>query len=748
MAFRLKFVLACCVAGFAAVTPATAQFFGDTPTPQVTSDDPAVIVAEELIYDESQSLVIARGNVEISQGGRLLRADEVTYNQRTDIVTAMGNIVVREPTGELIFADYAELTGDLADGFVENISVRFSNNARMIANAGFRRGGVETEAERAIYSPCRLCEDDPERAPLWQLRARRVTHNAEEQNVYYRDAYLDIFGVPVFYTPYLYHPDPTVERRTGFLVPRFGSTPALGLFGVLRYYWDIAPNQDLTTSLGITAEQNAFLRGEYRYRFEDAEIIIDASANYSNRRVDEGDEGLVDIGEGFRGHVFATGLWSINENWRAGFSIEEVTDNTYLDEFEISDADVLTSRVFAEGFYGLSYASIEAFEFTDLRTNTDEQPLVAPWGQFSYVGEPGAAPWGGQWLFDTSVLALTRDDEPPDGSTSLDGVDTYRFIADGAWRREQYHPGGLVTELEASAIGELYWSDNLPDPNDPDDRDFDSFAARFIPSVAVTARYPFVRQSGNAQQLIEPIAQVRATGLIDNDGEVPNNDSPAPEFDEINLFSESRYAGFDEVDDGVRLTYGVKLGHYDPDGPSGTLFLGQSFRTAFQEEFPPGSGLESDFSDIVGQLTLQPIEGIDFDWRFRFDATNISANRSEIELTAYNDWISGSLQYAFVDAQAGTRTGDDVEEIYLTTAVDITDYWTASGSLRYDLQDSETRQIRLGLRYLDECFSFGVDWRRQLTDDTDPESGDSIFLTIEFRHFAQDPVGLSGGTTF
>lgn len=727
---------------------ANAQFFGDRPAPQVTSDDPAVIIAEELLYDQSQSLVIARGNVEISQGGRVLRADEVTYNQRTDIVTASGNIVVQEPSGELIFADYAELTGDLADGFVENIAVRFSENARMVANAGFRRGGVETEAERAIYSPCQLCEEDPSRAPLWQLRARQVTHNAEEQNVYYRDAYLDIFGIPVFYTPYLYHPDPSVERRSGFLVPRFGSTPALGPFGVLRYYWDIAPNQDLTASLGITTDQNAYLRGEYRYRFEDAEITVDASANYSNRRVDEGDESLVDIGEGFRGHIFANGIWDIDDNWRAGFSIQEVTDNTYLDEFEFDSADVLTSRVFAEGFYGLSYALVEAFEFTDLRTNTDEQPLVAPWGQFSYVGEPGAAPWGGQWLFDTNIIALSRDDEVTDDASSLDGVDTYRFVVDGEWRREQYLDSGLITELEASATGELFWSDNLPNPNDPDDRNYDSFAARLIPSVALTARYPFVRQYGSAQQLIEPIAQVRATGLIDNDGEVPNNDSPAPEFDEINLFSESRYAGYDQVDDGVRLTYGVRMGHYDPEGPSGTIFLGQSFRTAYQEDFPAGSGLESDFSDIVGQLTLQPIEGIDFDWRFRFDATNISANRSEINLTASNDWISGSVQYAFVDAQAGTRTGEDVEEIYAATAVDITDYWTGNASIRYDLDDSETREIRLGLRYLDECFSFGVDWRRQFTDDSDPESGDSIFVTIEFRHFAEEPVGVRGASLF
>src|SRR3546814_14862546 len=97
--------------------------------------------------------------------------------------------------------------------------MRLPDNSRLIANSGVRREG-SMEVERAIYSPCNLCAEDPRRAPIWQIRAVRVIHDEENKNIIYRDAFLDIFGIPVAYTPYFSHPDPSVERRSGFLFPR------------------------------------------------------------------------------------------------------------------------------------------------------------------------------------------------------------------------------------------------------------------------------------------------------------------------------------------------------------------------------------------------------------------------------------------------------------------------------------------------------------------------------------------------
>jgi LPS-assembly protein len=177
------------------------------------NNQPVLLNADELTYDETLGIVIASGDVELAQGDRLLLADRVTYNEKTNVVTATGNIRLLEPSGDVIFADYSELTDDLAQGFVQKVRVLLTDNSRVAGTEAERTDqGRYMRINRAVYSPCNLCESDPTRAPLWQLRANRVVHDKEEKEIIYRDARLEMFGIPVLYTPYFAHPDPPVDR--------------------------------------------------------------------------------------------------------------------------------------------------------------------------------------------------------------------------------------------------------------------------------------------------------------------------------------------------------------------------------------------------------------------------------------------------------------------------------------------------------------------------------------------------------
>ena len=77
--------------------------------------------------------------------------------------------------------------------------------------------------ENVVYSPCDVCRS---KDPLWQIKARKVKHDAKNQDVYYNDAFIEVKGVPVFYTPFLSHPDPSVKRRSG-LSPRQSEAPLI-----------------------------------------------------------------------------------------------------------------------------------------------------------------------------------------------------------------------------------------------------------------------------------------------------------------------------------------------------------------------------------------------------------------------------------------------------------------------------------------------------------------------------------------
>ena len=206
----------------------------------IQTDAPVLFKADQLRNEQKIGLVVATGNVEFTQNGRTLLADSVTYNRRTDTVTASGNISLLEPTGEVIFADHIELTGQMRDGVIKNMRVRMTDDSRIAAAGGRRIGGTRTEFSKAVYSPCKLCEKDPTRAPIWQVKASKVTHDQETKDVTYRNAFLEFYGIPVMYTPYLSHPDPTVERRTGFLIPTYGSDSELGTLVSTPYYFDFA----------------------------------------------------------------------------------------------------------------------------------------------------------------------------------------------------------------------------------------------------------------------------------------------------------------------------------------------------------------------------------------------------------------------------------------------------------------------------------------------------------------------------
>src|ERR1043165_8982393 len=143
-----------------AAAPGRTQFaIGDQT--KADKNAPVVFQADEVEYDDQLALTVAKGHVEISQGGEVLLADTVTYNQKTDTVTASGHISLLLPTGEVVFADFMELRDSMNNAFADNVRMLMSDRSRLAANAARRINGNRLELARGIYSPCDLCKKDP-----------------------------------------------------------------------------------------------------------------------------------------------------------------------------------------------------------------------------------------------------------------------------------------------------------------------------------------------------------------------------------------------------------------------------------------------------------------------------------------------------------------------------------------------------------------------------------------------------------
>ena len=146
--------------------------------PSLASDEPILLQADEVEYARELELVVARGNVEVAQGDRIVRADSLTYNRRDGIVTAQGNVAMVEPDGSVMFASYAQLDEGFAKGIARDLKARLADQTLLVA-AGSTREGRFTQMDKAAYTACELCEDNPDRPALWQIKADKVTHDEQ-----------------------------------------------------------------------------------------------------------------------------------------------------------------------------------------------------------------------------------------------------------------------------------------------------------------------------------------------------------------------------------------------------------------------------------------------------------------------------------------------------------------------------------------------------------------------------------------
>ena len=146
-----------------------------------------------------------------------------------------------EPDGTKRFAEQFETDATLANDYAVNFASR-PRLARPLRRMPTPRNETFNELDQVIFTACELCEDGS--SPTWAIRAGKATIDEEEGMFTYRNAVLEIAGVPVVYFPYFSHPDPQADRRSGFLFPRFGSSTKYGFNLQPRYYWSITPYQD------------------------------------------------------------------------------------------------------------------------------------------------------------------------------------------------------------------------------------------------------------------------------------------------------------------------------------------------------------------------------------------------------------------------------------------------------------------------------------------------------------------------
>ncbi|SIS72326.1 LPS-assembly protein LptD [Insolitispirillum peregrinum] len=692
--------------------------------PGSAQDERAQITADELIHDKTLDTVTARGGVEIQYGGRILLADTVNYQPGKDHASATGNVTILEADGNTLFAEHVELDDKLTAGVAKEFRLILTDGSRAAARQAVRSGGNRTEMDHAVYSACDSCAKDPSAPPLWQIKALKVVHDQEAKDVTYHDAWVELAGVPVMYTPYMSHPDPSVKRQSGFLAPSYGGTSGLGATLTTPYYFAISPYQDFTFSPMFTTDEGVMLGGEYRLRGTKGELKMEGSITKDND-------------ERIRNHFKLFSKLAIDDTWRAGADINLTSDDTYMRRYGFRSQSFLISRPYVEAFSRRSYAVMEGYYFQDLRSSssTIEAPVVVPSLQWNYSSAPTSK--GAYHTADLGFVSLLRD-----STNTSQSADSRRLSASYGWHLPYVGPIGDVYKMDLSVRGDAY---SVEDVLQTDGSLYTGTVGRVIPEAAFTWSLPFDRTQRKYHEIIEPMVQAVVSPRGQNSDKIPNEDSIDFEFDDTNLFSTNRFTGRDRTESGTRVNYAMRYSAYNNANGKIDVALGQTWHATPDGTFDTLSGLSEEFSDYVGRVQVRPTSNFDVLYRFRFDKDSLEARRNEVGLRVGPPTLRFSSTYDMLDSKPLT-TGSEREQEQLKVGLSsqVSRYWRLGLETYHDLgENGGPLRVTGTARYDDECFTMDLSAGRDYTYDRDYEDGYRIGLRVTFKTLGEVQTSAS-----
>lgn len=666
---------------------------------------PAMLVADQVFITPERQL-IAEGNVEAFQGDIRLRARRIVFDRETGRLTVEGPIRIDQGGQATILASGAELDDGLQNGLLSGARMVFDQQLQLASLQMTRVGGRYTELYKTTVTSCNVCENG--KAPLWQVRAQKVTHDQKEQQLYFEGAQFRVLDVPVFYFPGLRLPDPTLKRATGFLIPSIRTTSQLGTGIKVPYFFKLGDDKDLTLSPYISSKTRT-LDFRYRQAFRRGRIEIEGA--YTRDDLIPGED---------RGFVFANGHFDLPEDFKLNFVVRTVSDNGYLADYGLPDLDRLRSEIAVTRIKRDSAFRIGLIHYETLRDSENEDEIPSNIFDVNYEQRYFPVGIGGEIR-----MGLIGHGHQRTSGADVVGRDIARATADVEWLRSWTFSQGLRADWRMGASVDKFriWNDSNYPPE----------ITRTTPRAALTLRYPMKRMAANATHYIEPIAQVGWAQVSDED--VPNDESNFVEFDQGNLLALSRFPAPDQREDGTTTVIGLNWARYSKLGWQAFASAGQVFRQPADPRFSKTSGLGGTSSDILIAGQIKSPSGLGLTARGILDgALNFSKAEFRGDWTGERSNVSGT--YLWLGRDPAESRSRAVSEFWFDGSYEVNPFWTASANLRYDIEDSQATRAGFGLVYKNECVTVNITVNRRYTTSTSVEPSTDFGFSIALNGFA------------
>ncbi|WP_455234227.1 LPS-assembly protein LptD [Thiogranum longum] len=655
----------------------------------------------DLANRDSEGTLVLIGDAEAERADQRLRAERITYSELNRTIEAEGQVTYDEPQLNMS-ASHGTMWIDEDRGVFYDTRFRFyERHGRGRARTTYLLEPGITQYYTSTYTTC------PDDSNAWMVRAGKVTIYEEEGVGVAKHARLNIKGAPLLYTPYLSFPIDD-RRKSGFLVPSFGSSDNSGFELRVPYYLNLAPNYDATIAPRYLEDRGVQLNTEFRYLRPNQDGIVTVEYLPNDDMTGE-DRDRITIRDTSR----------FGRHLTTNIDYDRVSDKNYLEDLgdSLSLASVTHLRRTARADYATNFwrfgAQIDDYQTIDETIAVENRPYQQL-PRLSFSARSPLSPWGLETAIDSEFVRFDQDKRVTGNRLDMQPHISLPF------RRTAFE-----TVPKIGVRYTTYQLDNQ-DAGDPDD------PTRTTPFFSLDNVVFFERNinigSGTYMQTLEPrlfYLYVKSQ----NQNDIPLFDSSEPTFTYRELFEENRFNGGDRVGDANQAALAVTTRFLDPNTGAEKLraSLGQLFyfenRTVVLDEPKPED--DNHESDIAGELEIALSQA----WKGNADIIwNPHDNNTE-RANARIQYNPGFRKIANLSYRYNRSEQNQIDASVLWP---LTPSWHAIGRWYYDVDDTKRLETLLGIEYDSCCWGIRL-VTRDFVDDKDGENNRIYLLQVVLK---------------
>ena len=659
-------------------------FIGKT----ISADQNTTIFADEIRSNNQGDIIDAIGEVLIiNNDGTSLKADEVSYDKQDQSIEAKNNIIINDLEGNTYFLEEVKTLNGLDYLEGSSVKTRLNDGSRIVSKDISKKKNI-TLLSDAEYTPCSESDYLIKNCPGWKLKAKKIFQDTDTKTVHYDHAKIYLFNIPFLYLPYFSHPDPSVNKKSGFLMPTIQTDNNLGEQFSIPYFINIAGNKDITITPNFQTKANNYYFVNYRQLSNFGLINIDGS-------IDDNDDD-----KGTRNHIFVDA--EIENNYGdLDISLKTSNNDTYLRKNKINQLTVHES--------GIDFNRSTENTYLNIVTSSYKHLTIQDSNQWEYIYPK----------IEYNIENITT--EVIDGKFTMNNDLSYHNKLDESytslisseinWANRNINKNlGLLFDNNAT-VRFVSISNDFKDKKDTEN-------LRFFPQISSKVTFPMFRSNNNSNETLTPIIMPIIAPY--------NNYTDHKNITNSNLFSTNRASSITESESGPRINYGIEWFNTNKNNFDIKVIAGQSLR--FNKEKKDTTEELSDFY-ITSNFIFDDNKYFNNSLIIDKDNHDVKTNNANLHLEL--DRFSLGIDYDYNSGKYYTAS----EQIRIGSKFEFANNFQLNLNGAKNIDTNNNIGYQYGLLYENDCLGIDLNYYRDLTKDRDVEESHGYSFTIVLKPF-------------